>query len=313
MTSPDPSPSLVEAPMRRRPRRAWSHDGFQRALFLWPTCLFLLALTLFPFIYSVWLSLHFARLTALQRKVWAGLQNYVDLLSDAMFRAALGNTALLAVTTITVEIILGFVVAKVFYELAGRRWVNGLRSAYLVPMMVTPITVGVIANYIMNPQLGVLNQLITLGGGSPVPWFGDATWARISMLLINVWQWTPFMAMLILAGLLSIRRDILEAARVDGARWHHVLWRIELPSILPVLMLGAILRLIEVLRFFDVVYITTRGGPGDSTMVLTLFTYQQNFQFFQVGTGSAAAVIVLLITIVITTFAVRVLRRIENA
>ncbi|WP_210529950.1 carbohydrate ABC transporter permease [Rubellimicrobium arenae] len=303
----------ASAPMRRHQPRLWSGDRFQTGLFLWPTCLFLLVLTLFPFIYSVWLSLHFVRLTALHRKVWAGLDNYASLLTDQMFLAALRNTALLAVSSITVEVVLGFAVAKVFYELASRKWVNGLRSAYLVPMMITPISVGVIANYVFNPQLGVINQLLGAAGGSPVPWFGDPVWARISILLISVWQWTPFVAMLILAGLMSIRKDILEAARVDGARWWHILFRIEIPSVLPIIMLAVILRLIEVLRYFDVIYITTRGGPGDRTMVLTLFTYQQDFQYFQVGTGSAAAVVILILSIIVTTFAVRILRRIENA
>jgi multiple sugar transport system permease protein len=118
--------------------------------------------------------------------------------------------------------------------------------------------------------------------------------------------------LLIMAGLFSIRSDLYEAARVDGAKWHHILRFLEIPSIRGIVLLGIILRIIDTLRFFDVVYVTTRGGPGDSTMVLTLYAYQQNFQFFQAGTGSAAAVIILVISIVITTFAVRLLRRIEN-
>ncbi|PZQ96122.1 MAG: hypothetical protein DI533_16915 [Cereibacter sphaeroides] len=300
------------SPLRARPPGWWQDDRLQRNLFLWPTCGFLLVMTIFPFLYSVFLSLHYVRLTTLHRRVFAGLDNYISLLTDGVFLAALKNTALLALSTITIEVLLGFIIAKVFYEMAGCRGVNGLRSAYLVPMMVTPITIGVIANYVMNPQLGLLNYLLGQIGIAPVAWFGDPMMAKLSILLINVWQWTPFMAMLLLAGLMSIRHDILEAARVDGAKWYHILHRIELPTVMPLLMLGVILRLIEILRFFDVVYITTRGGPGDSTMVLTLFTYQQNFQFFQVGKGSAAAVIILVLSIIITTFMVHILRRVEN-
>ena len=121
-----------------------------------------------------------------------------------------------------------------------------------------------------------------------------------------------FVAVLLLAGLMSIRHDVLEAARVDGARWYHIMAYIEIPSILPIALLAVILRLIEILRFFDIVYITTRGGPSDATMVMTLFTYQQDFQYFQVGLGSASAVIILAMSIVITTFAVALLRRIEQ-
>lgn len=303
----------IDAPPRPRRRRGWwTADAVQRRLFILPTVVFLLGLTLFPFIYSVFLSLHHVRLTTLDRRVFAGFENYTDLLRDGVFLQALANTGLLAVVSISIEVVLGFIIAKIFYELAHRPWVHGLRSAFLVPMMVTPIVIGITANYIFNPSLGVVNQLLGLVGADPVAWFGHPLWARFTILLINVWQWTPFMALLILAGLMTIRADIIEAARVDGARWHHILFGIELPSVLSIVMLGVVLRLIEILRFFDIVYITTRGGPGDSTMVMTLFTYMQNFQYFQVGVGSASAVIILVVSIVVTTFAVQILRRFED-
>ena len=298
--------------MRPGRKRWWSRDSVQEPAFLWPSLLFLLCLTLFPFVYSVWLSLHYVRLTRLDNKVFAGVQNYLDLFADEIFMSAIRNTLMLAGATLTIELILGFAIAKVFYELAHRPWVNSLRSAYLVPMMVTPITIGVIANYVMNPQLGILNQMLGSLSIDPVAWFGDPLMAKLSILLINVWQWTPFVAVLLLAGLMSIRHDVLEAARVDGARWYHIMAYIEIPSILPIALLAVILRLIEILRFFDIVYITTRGGPSDATMVMTLFTYQQDFQYFQVGLGSASAVIILAMSIVITTFAVALLRRIEQ-
>lgn len=308
MTSRD-LPGEAGAPRRRG---WWSSDRFQRPAFMLPTVVVLLCLTLYPFIYSVYLSLHFVRLTTLHRKVWAGLQNYYDLFSNELFLKALANTAMLAVTTITLEIVLGFIAAKVFFELADKRWINTLRSAFLVPMMVTPIIIGVVFNYIFNPTLGIANYVLEQLGIPAVSWFGDPLAARLTILLINVWQWTPFMALLILAGLVSIRSDIIEAARVDGARWHHILFAIEIPSVASIILLGVILRIIEILRFFDIIYVTTRGGPGDATMVLTLFTYQQDFQYFQVGLGSASAVVILAISLVVTTFAVRLMRRLEN-
>ena len=139
MTSRD-LPGGADAPRRRG---WWSSDRFQRPAFMLPTVVVLLCLTLYPFIYSVYLSLHFVRLTTLHRKVWAGLQNYYDLFANELFLQALANTAMLAVTTITLEIVLGFIAAKVFFELAHKRWINTLRSAFLVPMMVTPIITSV--------------------------------------------------------------------------------------------------------------------------------------------------------------------------
>jgi multiple sugar transport system permease protein len=294
-------------------RRAfYSSDRFQMVAFIAPSCIFLALLTIWPFIYSVYLSLHAVKLTALQRAVFVGFANYASLLSDTLFLRALTNTVSLAVCSIACEIVIGFVVAKAFVSLAHLKWVNGLRSVFLVPMMVTPLIVGMAFSYIFNPVLGIANYLLGRVGIPPVPWFGEPLTAMISILLINVWQWTPFMMLLIMAGLFSIRSDLYEAARVDGAKWHHILRFLEIPSIRGIILLGIILRVIDTLRFFDVVYVTTRGGPGDSTMVLTLFAYQQNFQYFQAGVGSAAAVIILAISIVITTFAVRLLRGIED-
>ena len=288
-------------------------DAFQQTAMVLPTCLFLVFLTVYPFVYSVYLSLHQVKLTTLNRAVFVGLRNYAQLLGDGLFLHALGNTAVLGVCTITLEVLIGFSAAKVFFELSRWRFAAVLRSLYLLPMMATPLIVGMIAAYVFNPTIGIANSLIPLRGGSPVSWFGEPRTAMATMVLINVWQWSPFMMLLILAALTSIRGDYYEAARVDGAKWYHIIWFIEIPSVLNVVLLGVILRIIDILRFFDIVYITTRGGPGDSTMVVTLYAYLQDFQFFQVGTGSAAAVLILAISIVVTSFAVRLLRAVDHA
>lgn len=301
------------APAAARSKPLFRTNGFQQAAMILPTCLFLVFLTVYPFIYSLYLSLHQVKLTTLSRAVFVGLRNYTNLLTDGLFLHALRNTAVLAVCSITLEVLLGFAAAKVFLELQRWRFAVVLRSLYLLPMMATPLIVGMIAAYVFNPTIGIVNHLVTLLGGTPVSWFGEPVTAMVTMVLINVWQWSPFMMLLILAALTSIRSDLYEAARVDGAKWHHLIWHIEIPSVLNVVLLGAILRIIDVLRFFDVVYVTTRGGPGDSTMVVTLYAYLQDFQFFQVGVGSAAAVLILLISILVTTFAVRLLRIVERA
>ena len=298
--------------VRSTKKHFWSSDKFQRVAFILPTSIFLLCLTLFPFIYSVYLSLHFVKLTNLSKKFYAGFENYVDLFNDSLFTTGIKNTASLAVTTLTLEIILGFFIARILFELSNKRGINFLRSAYLVPIMITPIVVGVTANYIFTPQQGIANYLLGSVGINPIGFFGIPIPAKLTILAVNVWQWTPFMALLILAGLTSIRQDIIEAAKVDGAKWYHIMFWIEIPSILPIVLLGITLRLIEILRLFDIIYITTRGGPGDNTMVMTLYTYQQGFRYFHVGLSSASAVVILFVSIVITTFVVRFLRKAEN-
>lgn len=288
------------------------YDTRERLIFLAPAGIYLVVLTVFPFIYSVYLSLHKAKLTALHRKKFAWFENYADLFSDGLFLDALRNTAVLTVSSISLEIVLGFLAAKVFFSLRTTRVGALLRSVSIVPMMITPICIGLIFAYIFNPTLGVANYLLEQAAIEPLGWFSDPKIALITMILVNSWQWTPFMMLLMLAGLTSIDHEQYEAAEVDGAKWYHIAAWIEIPAIRSIVIVGIILRIIDNLRLFDIVYVTTRGGPSSATEVVTFFAYKQDFQYFQIGYGSAAAVVILVISIVITTFAIRYLRRIEN-
>lgn len=292
--------------------RPWDSETIERVLFLAPTAVYLLSLTLFPFIYSLYLSLHKIKLTNLSKKTFIGLENYTELFSDSLFRDACKNVALVTVTSIAIEIVFGFIVAKIFYALRDNRVGGTLRSLSIVPMMLTPICVGLIFSYIFNPVLGIANYMMAQAGLPQLGWLSDSSIALLTVTLINSWQWTPFMMLLMLAGLMSIPREQYEAAEVEGAKWWHVALAIEIPAIRGVVLVGVILRLIDNLRLFDIVYVTTRGGPGTSTELVTLFAYKQDFQYFQVGYGSAAAVVILGFSIIITTFAVKYLRSIEH-
>lgn len=299
-------------PVPRAQKKAADGDRAIRWMFIAPAVVYLLLLSVFPFIYSVYLSLHDARLTRMDRMLYIGFENYERLLSDPLFLQALQNTAVLTVSSIALEVVFGFFCAKVFLSLREMRTGQVLRSLAIVPMMITPICVGLMFSYILNPTLGVANYLLGEIGVEGPAWFGDPTFALPTVILINAWQWTPFMMLLILAGLVSIPSSLYEAAELENARWHHIARYIELPAIRDVLLIGIILRVIDNLKLFDLVYVTTRGGPGDSTELLTFFAYRQDFRFFQVGYGSAAAVIILLISIVVTTIAVAYLRKVQK-
>ncbi len=295
-----------------------SSDGFlgrdvrERLLFLAPAGIYLVILTVFPFVYSVYLSLHRVKLTALQRKRFAWFENYSDLFSNDIFLDALRNTAVLTVSSITIEIVLGFLAAKVFFSLRATKFGAFMRSMSIIPMMITPICIGLIFAYIFNPTLGVANFLLEQASIEPLGWFSDPDVALTTMILVNSWQWTPFMMLLMMAGLTSIDQEQYEAAEVDGAKWYHIAAWIEIPAIRGIVIVGVILRIIDNLRLFDIVYVTTRGGPSSATEVVTFFAYKQDFQYFQIGYGSAAAVVILIISIVISTFAIRYLRSVEN-
>lgn len=283
-----------------------------KMFFIVPAVVYLLLLSIFPFLYSVYLSLFDAKLTKMDRKYFVGIENYQSLFSDQLFLKSIQNTAVLTVASITLELILGFICAKVFLSLRDLRTGRILRSMAILPMMITPICVGLIFGYILNPTLGIANYLLSGVGVQGPSWFGDPNFALPSVILINVWQWTPFMMLLMLAGLVSVPASLYEAAELEGAKWHHVVRWIELPAIKDVIMIGLILRVIDNLKLFDIVYVTTRGGPGDASELLTFFAYRQDFRYFQVGYGSAAAVVILLISIAVTTVAVAYMRRTQH-
>ena len=284
-----------------------------RAAFIAPAEVYLMFMSIFPFIYSVYLSLYQAKLTRLHKKFFVGFENYVNLFKDEVFLASLKNTFVLTTTSIVFEVILAFACAKVFLSLKEQKTGYFLRSMSILPMMITPLCVALIFSYILNPTLGILNYILSGVGVEPISWFANPNLALWSIIAINVWQWTPFMMLLMLAGLVSIPSSLYEAASLEKARWWHVARWIELPAIKDVILIGIILRVIDNLKLFDLVYITTRGGPGDNTELLTYFTYRQDFAFFNVGYGSAAAVIILVISIFVTTIAVSFLRKMQNA
>lgn len=294
------------------PRKFWDGETAEKWLFLAPAGIYLVLMTIFPFLYSVYLSLYKVKLTRLAQKKFIGLENYLDLFSDSLFLAAMKNTALVAVSSVTIEIVLGFFAAKIFFSLRNGFAGSFMRSISIVPMMVTPLCIGLIFSYIFNPTLGIANYLFGQVGVEPLGWFSDPQYALTTIILINSWQWTPFMMLLMLAGLTSIGMEQYEAAELEGARWYHVARWLEIPAIRSIVIVGVILRTIDNLRMFDIVYVTTRGGPGSSTEVMTFFAYKQDFQYFQVGYGSAAAVVILFISILVTAFAVRYLRSVEN-
>jgi len=301
------SPSSVGLGQRRDTERN------TKLLFIVPAVIYLLLLSVFPFIYSVYLSLYDAKLTRMSRKFFVGLENYQELLTDPLFLKSIQNTAVLTASSIAIEVVLGFAFAKVFLSLREMQTGHVMRSMAILPMMITPICVGLIFSYILNPTLGIANYLLSGVGIEPLSWFGNPSVALLTVIMINAWQCTPFMMLLMLAGLVSIPGSPYEAADLEGAKWHHVARWIELPAIRDVILIGVILRVIDNLKMFDLVYVTTRGGPGDATELVTFFAYRQNFRFFQVGYGSAAAVIILLISILVTMIAARYLRRMQNA
>ena len=277
--------------------------------FLLPAVIFLFTLTIYPFVYSVISSFLNFSLTNPRPPTFAGLGNYLSLFADNLFSVALLNTGLITVASVVIEFLIGFCMAHLFIAIADLKGSQLLRTIYILPMMVTPVVVGLLWSYILDPLFGVMNYLLSIVGVAPQPWFSDANTALWSVIFVNVWEWSPFMMLICTAALVSIPRDLYEAARIDGARWFQTVMKVELPLVRSTVLVGIIFRVIDNFRMFDIIFATTRGGPGRATEVISLFAYRQIFQYFNAGYGAAAAVVVFLIAMIFGTVAAKLLPR----
>lgn len=276
--------------------------------FLAPAVGFLALFTLYPFVYSVIASLFEINLTQPHWGSFQGLGNFVRLFGDRLFQTALLNTLLITAGSIVLELVVAFLMAHLFVAIADLRGSQVIRTLYILPMMITPVVTGLLWNYILDPFWGVMNYLLTQIGIGAQPWFSEASTALPTVILVNVWQWNPFLTLLTMAGLLSIPKELYEAAQLDGAHWYHLVTRVEVPMIWNTLMVGVIFRMIDNFRIFDIIYASTRGGPAAATEVLSLFVYRQTFQYFNVGYGAAAAVVVLFIAVLIANLAAKLIQ-----
>ena len=232
-----------------------------------------------------------------------GLSNYVHLFSSgSLFVRAVTNTFIIMFFALLIEIVLGFIIARLFYLVRSVRFVTILRTMYIIPIMITPLIFGLVWSYVLNPLLGVGNVMLKAAGLHALPWLGSPKTALATIVMIDVWQWTPFLMMLIFSGFMTIPHELFEAAEVDGARLVKKITHIELPFLKQVIGLALILRSMDVFRMFDLIYATTQGGPGGATEVISMFAYRQSFNYYNTSIGSTASIIALIIITIISNF-----------
>lgn len=277
------------------------NKGKQGLLYIAPVIIFLLIFSIFPLIYSVRVSLTDLNMTREGTGVFIGLKNFVKLFSQgSLFVKGIKNTTVLILFALTIETIAGFAIAKLFFNIQEMRFSNILKTIYIIPIMITPLIYGLIWLYMLNPTQGIVNYILSLFNIEALGWFGNTTTALLSIIIIDIWQYTPFVMIILLSGLLSINKDLYEAAKIDGTNWFQDIIHIELPSIRSIIGIAVILRLMDLIRTFDVVYATTRGGPGGATEVLSMYSYRQSFLNYNIGLGTASAIVALIITIILS-------------
>lgn len=231
-------------------------------------------------------------------KIFVGLENFVSLFKSGVFYTVLRVTLTFVFTVVLIELGLGLLLALL---LEGKlRGVNIFRSIFILPMMIAPVVVGLIWRFLYDPSFGLINYLLSVVGIAPKIWLADLSLALPSVIIADIWQWTPFMLILILAGLQSLPSEPIEAAVVDGASYFQVLAYVKIPLLKPVLGVAVILRLIDAFKVVEVIFNMTFGGPGRSTTVWALQIYKTAFMSQRLGMASTYAVVLLLVQLVLS-------------
>jgi multiple sugar transport system permease protein len=265
----------------------------QLAALSMPAVVFTLALIAFPFGYTVWLSLQDVNMGSVPR--FAGAANYVAMWRDVEFWNGLQITFGLYVLSLVLQLVLGTWVALLLHN--AKRMSGLVRTLMISPFVLPPVVVGMMWLVILDPAIGAANWLLQEAGLPRSDWLASPLWVIPTVALIDTWQWTPYVALIVLGGLQSLPPNVYEAAQIDGASRARIFRRITLPLLLPTLVTAAILRSVDLLRFFDIIYITTQGGPGNASNTLNIYGFRKGFEFFEIG--YASALMITLSTIVL--------------
>jgi multiple sugar transport system permease protein len=292
-----------QARVARRPRRRWGEMPVF-LLFLAPATLFLALTSLYPLLRTLWLSFHEWFMNRPKTSPqWVGLGMYRETLSDSVFRASAVHTVIFAFGTVVIELILGLALALALTQ--GRGWVKVARSILLIPMIMTPVVVGVLWRILFFDK-GLVNYLLEKVGLNPILWFVDPTWAFAGVMLVDIWQWTPFVLIVMTAAIASLPSEPYRAAQVDGASRWQIFRFITLPMLWPVIVVTGLLRFMDATKVFDTIYVLTSGGPGYSTEMLSSYIYKQGLRYFNMGGAAAASWLFLLSVIAVSLVMIRV-------
>ncbi|GAB3898930.1 sugar ABC transporter permease [Kibdelosporangium lantanae] len=296
-----PTPiTLAPTPVRRRRRR----ESATAWLFISPSVLVILGLSLVPVVWSLLLSFQADDLVTPSR--WVGLDNYSALVQDPHFGQAVRNTLLYTVLYVPLSIVTGLALALALNRRI--KFVGLYRTLFFVPFVVSATAQGVLFSFILDPEFGVANSLLHYLGVSSQGFLTDPGQALLVLVAITLWSGSGFCVVVYLAALQDVPQTLIEAARLDGAGRWHLLRHVVLPTLTPVTVFLVLWQTINALQVFDLVYVTTRGGPLGSTTLIVYFIWDQAFRSFTAGYGAAAAY-VLAVALVVLAVVLRVVRR----
>ncbi|AQS60903.1 MULTISPECIES: carbohydrate ABC transporter permease [Rhizobium/Agrobacterium group] len=264
--------------------------------FVIPALIVILAVIVFPWVFTLWMSVH--RWTLGQEQSFIGFENYIRLAGDIRFWESLWHTLIYTVLSVVAPLFLGTLAALVFdaqFPLRGF-----LRGVFVMPMMATPVAIALVWTMMFHPQLGVLNYLLSLIGIGPLEWIYNQSTVIPSLVLVETWQWTPLVMLIVLGGLAAVPREPYESAEIDGANAWQKFRYLTMPMIAPFLMIAVIIRSIDAVKSFDIIYAMTQGGPGTASETINIYLYNTAFSYYDIGYGSAMAVVFFIIIVALS-------------
>lgn len=280
-------------------------DRYTKFYMLVPAIVYLILIGIFPLIFSFVLSFLNWDVAAGKPMTFAGLGNYIELFRDWRFRQTLLNTIIFVVSAISLEVIFGFGLALLLNrKLRGQ---TIFRVLFILPMMTTPVAAGYTWRMLYHVTNGPINHILGLLHLPIMPWLSDGRTALMSIVITDVWQWTPFVFIILLAGLQSLPREPFEAAAVDGASRIQIFFYLTLPMISYILIITILLRLVEAFKIFDIIFVMTAGGPGITTESSTMYAKIVGLSQYRLGYGAAIAYVLLILSIIFFIILTRVL------
>lgn len=279
-------------------------------IFPLPAIIFVILLMIFPVCYTLVISFTDWALTSGRPMRFAGFGSYLSVLKDPRFHASVWRTFAFTFGAVAAETVLGTIIALILNrEFIGK---GPLKFILLLPLVVTPVAIGIVFNLFYDPTIGFLNFILNGLGLPQSGWVTEAKTVLPSLMLVDVWQWTPMIALIVLAGLSGLSSEPFESAMVDGANGIQIFFRVTLPMIMPTVLTAIVLRAVDALKTYDIIYAMTRGGPGYSSETLNILAYKLSFEYFSLGQSSAALVFLFLIVLLFSLGVMRLRRQFEQ-
>jgi multiple sugar transport system permease protein len=273
------------------PEREWRPPSYWP--FIVPALVVVLAVIVFPWVFTIWMSLNEWKVGS--PTTFVGLSNYVRMPNDPRFLEAVVHTIYYTALSVLLPVLLGALSAVVFHQkFVGRGFLRGI---FIMPMMATPVAIALVWTMMFHPQLGVLNYMLSLVGIPPQLWVFNPNTVIPSLVLVETWQWTPLVMLIVLGGLAAIPTEPYESAQIDGANLWQVFRYITLPLIMPFLFIAGMIRMIDAVKSFDIIFAITQGGPGSASETINVYLYSVAFVYYDLGYGSAIAVVFFLLIV----------------